>query len=286
VYEIPQGAGSGFIWDQEGHIVTNFHVIYEANRIDVILPDKKSYPAKIIGYSPDHDLAVLKVEAPKEILPPIKVGSSNNLKVGQNVLAIGNPFGLDYSLSAGIVSALGRSIQSMTGRKIFNVIQTDAAINPGNSGGPLLDSTGNLIGVLTAILSPSGVSSGVSFAIPVDVVKRIVPQLIEHGTIKRAGLGLVLAPDNIAQQLDIKGALILEIQRGGAADQAGLKETRQDRFGNIQLGDIIISIDDEAIADSESLIEYLDRKNEGEKIDIRFLRNDKEYGTTAILQEL
>jgi len=184
------------------------------------------------------------------------------------------------------VSALGRSIQALTGRKIFGVIQTDAAVNPGNSGGPLLDSSGNLIGVLTAIYSPSGTSTGVSFAIPVDVVKRIVPQLIEHGTIKRAGLGLVLAPDYIAAQLDIKGALILEIQRGGAADKAGLRATKQNAFGDIRLGDIVIAIDDEEIADSESLIEYLDSKNEGEKIDIRFMRDDKEYGTTAILQEL
>jgi len=286
IQEIPQGAGSGFIWDDEGHIVTNFHVIYQANRIEVVLSDQKEYPAKIVGFSPDHDLAVLKIDAPKEILRPLQKGSSSDLRVGQKVLAIGNPFGLDTSLSTGVVSALGRSINSINGRKIYDVIQTDAAINPGNSGGPLLDSSGRLIGVLTAIFSPSGTSTGVSFAIPADAVNRIVPQLIEHGEIKRAGLGLVFVPDHIRRRLGVEGAIILQKQRNGAADQAGLQATKQSNYGRVTLGDIIISIDGQKITSSEDLIEYLDKKSKGDKVEIRFLRDKKEYGTTAVLQEL
>jgi len=201
VYEIPQGAGSGFVWDDQGHIVTNFHVIYQANKIEVILSDQKPYKAKIIGLAPNYDLAVLKVDAPKELLKPVSIGRSELLRVGQKALSIGNPFGLDYSLTTGVVSALGRSMQSISGRKIHDVIQTDAAINPGNSGGPLLDSSGNLIGVSTMIYSTSGSSAGVSFAIPVDTVKRIVPQLIQYGKVKRAGIGVMLVPDNYRKRI-------------------------------------------------------------------------------------
>ena len=178
IYEIPQGAGSGFVWDDQGHVVTNFHVIYQADKIEVVLDNQHTYEARLIGGAPEFDLAVVKIDAPKESLQPIALGSSKDLRVGQKVLAIGNPFGLDHSLSTGVVSALGRSIQSLTGRKINDVIQTDAAINPGNSGGPLLDSFGRLIGVNTAIYSPSGGSAGIGFAIPGDTVRRIVPQLI------------------------------------------------------------------------------------------------------------
>lgn len=287
VYEIPQGAGSGFIWDEEGHIVTNFHVIYRADRIHVTLSDQETYDAKVVGIAPNHDLAVLKVDAPKELLKPIPIGSSRNLKVGQRALSIGNPFGLDYSLSTGVVSALGRTMRSLGGRRIYDVIQTDAAINPGNSGGPLLDSSGNLIGVATMIYSPSGASAGVGFAIPVNTVKRVVPQLIEHGKVKRAGLGVVLVPDIYVKRLGQKGAMILELQPGGAAARAGLRPTSRDRFGNVAYGDVIISVDSEPVENNEDLVEYVEKnKTVGDKINIRFLRKNKEFGTTVTLQEL
>lgn len=286
LYEVPQGAGSGFIWDIQGHIVTNFHVIYQADKIEVILSDQQSYEAEIAGAAPEYDLAVLRIKVPQKMLRSIPIGDSKNLKVGQRAISIGNPFGLDYSLTTGVVSALGRSMRSIGGRKIQDVIQTDTAINPGNSGGPLLDSSGNLIGVSTMIYSPSGASAGVGFAIPVNTVKRIVPQLIQYGRVKKVGLGVVLVPDNIRERLGISGALILDIQKGSAADQAGLKATRRDIYENVIYGDIIISVDDKLVKDNEELIEYLDNGNVGDKVNIKFLRKKKEYETTAILQEL
>ncbi|MCD4779713.1 MAG: trypsin-like peptidase domain-containing protein [Candidatus Omnitrophica bacterium] len=287
IHEIPQGAGSGFVWDNQGHIITNFHVIYQADRIDVILSDQKSYPAKVVGYSPDHDLAVLKIKAPVEVLKPIQPGGSKGLLVGQQAVSIGNPFGLDYSLTTGVVSALGRTIRSLSGRKIYDVIQTDAAINPGNSGGPLLNSSGELIGISTAIFSPSGAYAGVGFAIPVDAIKKIVPQLIQYGHVKKAGLGVVLLPDNIRRRIRIQGAVILEVQRGSSAFKAGLNPTRRNFRGEIILGDVIVSIDGSAVKSNEDLVDYLDRnKTKGDKVDVRFIRGGKEYGTTVILQEL
>lgn len=286
IYEIPQGAGSGFIWDAEGHIVTNFHVIYQADKIEVILSDRNSYQAEVVGGSPDHDLAVLKINAPVELLQSIPVGSSGGLRVGQKVLSIGNPFGLDYSLTTGVVSALGRSMRSIGGRKIHDVIQTDAAINVGNSGGPLLDSSGNLIGVATSIYSPSGASAGVGFAIPVDTVKRVVPQLITCGKVRRAGLGISLVPDYIRQRLGIEGALIMEVSRGGAADEAGLRGMRRNLFGEVLYGDIIISVDGKPIESSDRLSEFFDHKKVGDEVAIRFRRQDTEYDVTAVLQEL
>ena len=286
LYEIPRGAGSGFVWDDQGHIITNFHVIYQADKIDVVLDDQKSYEAKVIGISPNHDLAVLKINAPAEKLKSLTVGSSKNLKVGQKALSIGNPFGLDHSLTTGVVSALGRSMKSIGGRKIHDVIQTDAAINPGNSGGPLLDSSGKLIGVSTSIYSPSGAYAGVGFAIPVDIVKRVVPQLIKYGKVKRAGLGVILVPDYIRERMGKKGAMILKIQRRGSAEQAGLSETRRNILGNTVYGDLIIAVDKKNIESNEDIVAYLDTKSAGEKVNLRFMRGAKEYGTTVILQEL
>ncbi len=286
LYEIPQGAGSGFIWDNQGHIVTNFHVIYQADKIEVILSDQQSYEAKVVGAAPEYDLAVLKIKASDKLLKSIPIGDSKNLKVGQKAISIGNPFGLDYSLTTGVISALGRSMRSISERKIHDVIQTDAAINPGNSGGPLLDSSGNLIGVSTMIYSPSGASAGVGFAIPVNTVNRVVPHLIQYGKVKKVGLGIILVPDNIRERLRIQGALILDIQKRGAADQAGLMMTRRDFYGNVVYGDIIISIDDQLVKDNDDLVGILDNKNIGDKVNIKFLRGKKEYGTTAVLQEL
>lgn len=192
VEEIPSGTGSGFIWDKEGHIITNFHVIQGGDRATVTLSDRKTYDAEIVGVAPDKDLAVLKIKASEAVLKPLPVGTSHDLKVGQYAFAIGNPFGLDQTLTTGVISALGREIKSVNGRAIRDVIQTDAAINPGNSGGPLLDSSGRLIGVNTQIYSPSGASAGIGFSIPVDEVNWVVPDLIKYGEVRRPVLGVSL----------------------------------------------------------------------------------------------
>ena len=287
IYEIPQGAGSGFIWDDQGHVVTNFHVIYQASSIEVTLSDQKAYPAKVIGVSPDHDLAVLKIDAPRKTLTPLAVGSSSGLVVGQKALVIGNPFGLDHSLTTGVVSALGRSISSITNRKIHDMIQTDAAINPGNSGGPVLDSSGSLIGVATAIYSPSGAYSGVGFAIPVNTVKRVVPQLIKFGKIKRVGLGISLLPDAIRGRFGLDGAVVLEIGADSAAQKAGLMPTAGDAHGQVILGDIIVAIDGSPIRVNEDLVSFFEQKYQaGDKINIEYLRNGLRKKTTAVLQDL
>jgi len=287
MYEIPRGAGSGFVWDRQGHIITNFHVIYQANKIEVVLSDHEVYPARVIGVSLDHDLAVLKIDVSPEKLHPLPIGTSGDLKVGQQAISIGNPFGLDYSLTTGVVSALGRSIRTMSGRKIHDMIQTDAAINPGNSGGPLLDSSGRLIGVSTAIFSPSGAYAGVGFAIPVDIVKRVVPQLIKYGRVRRVGLGVVLVPDAIRNRLRLKGAMILRVLRGGAADKAGLRPTRRNMLGQMVYGDLITKVDGKEIKNNDDLLEVLGvQRQPGESVEIEFQRGRRTYGTKAVLQEL
>jgi len=208
---------SGFVWDESGHIVTNFHVIRDADIASVAFDDQRSYRAELVGVAPEKDLAVLRVEAPSQAMRPLPIGSSTDLEGGLKCFAIGNPFGLDHTLTTGIVSALGREIKSATGLPIKDVIQTDAAINPGNSGGPLLDSSGRLIGVTTAIYSPSGAYAGVGFAIPVDTVRWVVPELIQHGKIIRSGLALTPASDRVAQRLGLPGVLILEVKPGSSA---------------------------------------------------------------------
>ena len=286
VYEIPQGAGSGFFWDDQGHIVTNFHVIYQADRIEVVLSDKESYEAKIIGMSPEHDLAVLKIKAPASLLKPIPIGNSKTLKVGQKALSIGNPFGLDYSLTTGVISALGRSMRTIGGRSISDVIQTDAAINPGNSGGPLLDSSGNLIGVNTLIYSPSGASAGIGFAIPVDIVKRVVPQLIKYGKVKRVGMGISLVPDYIRARLGNKGALIADVQPGSSAQKAGLNPTRRNVYGEIIYGDVITQINDKDIETNDDLMQALDDKKDQDKVSLTLRQGQKTRTINIILQEI
>ncbi len=209
--EIPQGGGSGFVWDDRGHIVTNFHVIEDAETVHVALADQSTWKAKLVGIAPAEDLAVLKIDAVGSKLTPLPIGKSNDLQVGQKAFAIGNPFGLDQTLTMGLVSAVGREIKSQTLRPIKNVIQTDAAINPGNSGGPLLDSSGRLIGVNTAILSPSGSHAGIGFAIPVDTVNWVVPELIAHGRIVRPRLAITVAPESLSQrQSNARGKVTLE----------------------------------------------------------------------------
>lgn len=286
IFEVPQGSGSGFIWNRQGHIVTNFHVIYGADSINVVLADRSGYPARVVGVDPDHDLAVLQIRAPEEKLNPIVVGSSRDLQVGQKVLAIGNPFGLDHTLTTGVVSALGRTIKSMTDRTIDGVIQTDAAINPGNSGGPLLDSAGRMIGVNTQILSPSGAFAGIGFAVPVDTVNRIVPQLIQYGKLIRPGLGVSLVPDVVARRLGVKGLIVGRVAPGSPAEQAGLRETREAPGGGIRLGDVITGVDGKHVEEADDLLRILDRHSIGDQVSVEFLRDGQPRRATVTLARI
>ncbi len=269
--EIPQGTGSGFIWDDEGRIVTNYHVISDASRIQVTMADHTAWKAVLVGAAPDKDLAVLQISAPGQHLRPIPIGTSKDLLVGQKVFAIGNPFGLDQTITSGIISALGREITSVTGRKIQGVIQTDAAINPGNSGGPLLDSAGRLIGVNTAIYSPSGAYAGIGFAVSVDEVNRVIPQLIRHGRLVRPGIGASLADQRLAAQLGARGVLILDVAEGGPAHRAGLQPTMQYR-GEIILGDVITAINGVTVDDYDAVRDALDSFVVGDEVVLTVLR--------------
>ena len=284
VMEVPQGSGSGFIWSKQGHIVTNFHVIYGASSIKVTLADRSEYEARLVGADPDHDLAVLQIQVPDGQVEPLAVGASNDLRVGQKVLAIGNPFGLDHTLTTGVVSALGRTIKSMSNRTIEGVIQTDAAINPGNSGGPLLDGAGRLIGVNTQIVSPSGAYAGIGFAVPVDTVNRIVPELIKHGKLIRPGLGVSLVPDAMAKRWGIKGVIIGKVTRGGAADRAGLKGARETMMGQVQLGDIIVSAAGKPVATIDDLMDVMEAHKVGEQVSVEILRGNRREKVSVVLQ--
>jgi S1-C subfamily serine protease len=285
VYEIPQGTGSGFIGDKEGRIVTNYHVIESASRGEVTLADQSTWKATLVGVAADKDLAVLQIAAPADVLQPLLIGESNNLLVGQKVFAIGNPFGLDQTITAGIVSALGREIKAITGRTIQGVIQTDAAINPGNSGGPLLDSAGRLIGVNTAIYSPSGGSAGIGFAVPVDVVNRVVPEIIRYGRVIRPGLGISVANDSIATRLGITGVLIINVQPGSSADEAGLKETMRNR-GEIVLGDVIVAINGAPVTNFDDLRNRMDLYRVGDKVALTVIRSGKKMDINVVLEEI
>jgi len=271
---IPRGSGSGFVWDREGHIVTNFHVISGADAAKVTLADQSTWDAKLVGAAPEKDLAVLKIDAPAGKLTPLPLGSSETLRVGQSVFAIGNPFGLDQSLTTGVVSALGREIQSESGAPIREVIQTDAAINPGNSGGPLLDSSGRLIGVNTAIYSPSGGSSGVGFAIPEHDVAWVVPDLIRYGRVQRPALGFDVY-QGLAQRLGIDGAVISRVNPGSGADRAGLQGLRRAGFGRVELGDVVLTVDGQAVNSSDALLVAVEGKKAGDTVRVEVLRGDR-----------
>ncbi len=284
--EIPEGTGSGFVWDNAGHIVTNFHVIQNADVAQVTLADQSTLKARRIGVAPDKDLAVLQIDVAKSRLRPIPIGSSNDLRVGQKVYAIGNPFGLDQTLTTGVISALGREIESVTRRPIQGVIQTDAAINPGNSGGPLLDSAGRLIGVNTQIFSPSGASVGIGFAIPVDTVNRIVPQLIRHGKIIRPGLGVQVAEDQLTKEFGLPGVLVVEVVSGKAAAKAGIRPTRRDFAGQLILGDVIVAMDGKQIDSVNDLYLVLERYQIGETVTLTILREGKRHEVKVILERL
>jgi len=283
IYEIPQGTGSGLIWDRDGRIVTNYHVIEDANRIEVTLADHSTWKGTVVGVSPDKDLAVLQISAPSDRLNPIMIGESENLRVGQKVFAIGNPFGLDQTMTTGIVSALGREIKSVSGRTIQGVIQTDAAINPGNSGGPLLDSAGRLIGINTAIYSPSGASAGIGFAVPVNIVNRVVPEIIKYGRAVKPGLGVTIANNQIARRLGIEGVLLIDIQLDSAAEKAGLRGTR--RIDNeIVLGDIIESVNNITISSFDNLRNEFDKYHVGDEVVLGIIRDDRRIEVRIALE--
>jgi S1-C subfamily serine protease len=250
------------------------------------MADQTEYEAKVAGLDPDHDLAVLKIDAPAETLQPLHAGRSSALMVGQKVLAIGNPFGLDQTLTTGVVSAIGRTIRSMTERTIDGVIQTDAAINPGNSGGPLLDSSGRLIGVNTQILSPSGAYAGVGFAVPVDIISRVVPQLIEFGKVIKPGFGVSTLSDRQAARWGITGVVLAQVERGSAAGRVGLQGMRQVRPGRFEIGDVIVGIDGEAVENHDDLYRILDRHAVGDEVEVEFLRQGERRTVSITLQQI
>jgi S1-C subfamily serine protease len=275
VFQVPAGSGSGFLWDDRGHVVTNFHVVQDSDSQRVLLGDVE-YEARTVGAARDQDLAVLRIDAPRAKLVPIRLGTSAGLQVGQKVYAIGNPFGLDFTLTTGIVSALGRTIQSVSNATIFDVIQTDAAINPGNSGGPLLDSAGRLIGVNTAIYSPSGASAGIGFAVPVDTVSRIVPELIAHGRVVRPVMGVTFDDRlsvAVTRRLGVEGVLIRDVYEGTGAAAAGLQGTQVDRRGRVIPGDVVQEIDGKPVRSTSDLLGRLGSYKPGDTVTLTAWRD-------------
>ena len=285
---VPRGSGSGFVWDDRGHIVTNFHVIDEGVKYMVSLPDQRQVDASLVGRDPTKDIAVLKLSEPVPGLAPVTIGTSRDLQVGQKVVAIGNPFGFDHTVTRGIVSALGRTMPGAGGVSIRDMIQTDASINPGNSGGPLLNSAGELIGMNTVIVSPSGASSGVGFAVPVDTVKKVVPQIIQSGKVTRPDIdGLSFVRDEVARRAKVEGAVVLEATRGSRAYELGLRGLNRDRYGRLLIRDVITGIDRMKIKSYDDLFAALDgykigdtvtltveREGESREVRIRLVGND------------
>jgi S1-C subfamily serine protease len=284
VTNVPRGTGSGFIWDPAGHVVTNVHVIAGAAAANVKLADGRDYEATLVGASLAHDIAVLKIRVPKNQPQPMAVGTSHDLRVGQKVFAIGNPFGLDWTLTTGIVSALDRSLEGDSGSVIRHLIQTDAAINPGNSGGPLLDSSGRLIGVNTAIYSPSGASAGVGFAVPVDTVNRVVPQLIANGHYAPPSLGIEvddLLSRAVARELGVSGVAVL---RASKSASASLRGARLGARNTIIPGDVILAIDGKQVGTAAQLAATLDDYEVGDRVMLSVWREGKQLQVAAVLQ--
>lgn len=287
--EVPQGAGSGFVWDDQGHIITNYHVVQGGNSFVVTFyNDPKQYKAKLVGTAPEKDVAVLKLDEKPAKLFPIIFGSSKDLLVGQYSFAIGSPFGLDYTLTTGVISALGRKIDGIGGVKINDMIQTDAAINMGNSGGPLLDSAGQLIGMNTVIFSTSGSSAGLGFAVPADTIKNIVPQLISHGKLIRPALGIGIVPDSMKKRIidEDKGIIVSYVDEKGPAYKAGIRGMTQDRFGRTYLGDIILSVDGQDVNGLDDIFQLLEQKKIGDMVVVKFRREGKVLTTKVTLQAL
>src|SRR5919112_3736721 len=284
-----RGGGTGSVIDDQGHILTNYHVIEGADQVTVSLGGDKTYPARIVGRDPDTDLAVIQVTGVREPLKVVPMGDSDRLSVGQKVLAIGNPFGLDRTLTTGVISGLQRPIEARTGRLIEGAIQTDASINPGNSGGPLLDSQGRMIGINSQILSPSGSSAGVGFAVPVSIAKRVVPQLLQNGGVRRPKLGInTRNVESIKNQVDLPtpdGVLIVQVARGSGAAQAGLRGMQQTEMGDYELGDIIVGIDNDKVSNSDDLFRILDKHQIGETVQVNIYRDGRRMTVPVRLME-
>jgi S1-C subfamily serine protease len=285
IQEIPRGSGTGFVWDESGLVVTNFHVIAGAQKLSVTLQDRSSHEAEVIGMAPEKDLAVLRLLDPPDDLVGLPLGDSSELVVGRKVLAIGNPFGLDTTLTTGVVSALGREIRAPSNRRIRGVIQTDAAINPGNSGGPLLNSLGQLIGVNTAIYSPSGASAGIGFAIPVNTVKEVVPQLIAYGKLLRPIIGVELASDGWIRRYRIEGVPIVRVFPGLPADRAGLDGAFRNNRGDIVLGDVITAIDGQPVRSNDDYLAILEKRKVGDTITLSVRRGERNREVRLKLME-
>ena len=287
VLEIPRGAGTGFVWDAAGRVVTNFHVIRDSDRVSVTIgSSSEPLRARVIGTSPQHDLAVLEIEEPpRGVFTPIPVGDSSELLVGQKVYAIGNPFGLDQTLTTGVISGLGREIRSPTGHRIQEVIQTDAAINPGNSGGPLLDSSGRVIGINTAIVSPSGAYAGIGFAVPIDIVSRVVPELIRRGRVTRPGLGIQVLPETYNRYYRFEGVGIESVVSGGSAERAGLRAAQVYRDGTLAV-DVIVGLDGRQVRNNFDLLDALDARDVGDVVDVTVRRGRREQTLQVTLQAL
>lgn len=284
--EVPAGMGTGFVWDKDGHIVTNYHVVQDGTKFIIsFFGDKKQYHAKLVGSEARKDVAVLKLEEMPSTLKPVNLGDSGSLQVGQNAIAIGNPFELNHSMSTGIISALDRQIEGIGGVKIHNMIQTDAAINMGNSGGPLLDSSSKVIGMNTQIVSTSGSSAGLGFAVPIDTIKRVVPQLIAHGKIIQPGLGIGILPEGHRRHyFDLtKGVVITYIDENGAAFKSGLQGMKRDNWGRTYLGDVIIAIDGKEVNSLDDTYHLLSNYKVGDKVTVKFLRNNKVMETKVTL---
>ncbi|RMG33664.1 MAG: PDZ domain-containing protein [Gammaproteobacteria bacterium] len=287
IFSVPKGTGSGFIWDDLGHVVTNNHVIEGASEALVSLNDGRSYRAVLVGASPEHDLAVLRINVAFDRPPPVPIGTSHDLKVGQKAFAIGNPFGLDYTLTGGLISALDRSLTEENGNLIRHLIQTDAAINPGNSGGPLLDSAGRLIGINTAIYSPSGAYAGIGFAVPVDTVNRVVPELIARGRYIRPSLGVVTdeaISRAVTSQLEVPGVLVIKVQPGSVAEASGLRPTRLGSSGEVIPGDIIQAVDGKPVDSVEALNALLDDYRIGDRVRLTLWRNGVKQDLEVVLE--
>ncbi|HYT49151.1 MAG TPA: trypsin-like peptidase domain-containing protein [Pyrinomonadaceae bacterium] len=285
-----EGEGSGSVIDEQGDILTNYHVVANSEKLTVSLGTGKNYPARVVGADPDTDLAVVRLlQTPKEALAIVTLGDSDKLIVGQKVLAIGNPFGLDRTLTTGVISGLQRPIRAQNGRQIEGAIQTDASINPGNSGGPLLDSHGRMIGINSQIESPSGASAGVGFAIPVNIAKRIVPELVRNGSVQRPKLGITPRDvESLGRQVDLPandGVLIMSVQTGGPAANAGLRGLVRTEEGDIELGDIIVAIDGEKVVDNDALYKILDKHQIGDNVNVEIIRRGRRMTVPVRLTE-
>ena len=286
VFEVPQGTGSGFVWDKQGHIVTNFHVIQGSSAFKVTLHNQRTFDAKLVGVEESKDLAVLKINPDGLNLVPVVQGDSAKIRVGQKILSIGNPFGLDNTLTTGVVSALGREIKARNERTIKDVIQMDAAINPGNSGGPLLNSAGQVIGVNTAIISPSGVSAGIGFAVPMNTVHRVVPQLIQYGKVIRPGLGVEVVSDAVARRYGIKGVIIAKVFHHTSAKRKGLKGLSLNRNGEVRFGDVIVGIDGQKVVSADQFGHILENYKVGDRVPIKVSRDGVEREIDITLVQL